>query len=201
MLGCAASAASCSAATERARDVRAGVEQQAVLVEPARVARAASAAARRAPPPGSAGSAASTAARRAARGRRGPGCGVALHCGVGCQARCRMTCSAARARARAARACPPGSSSSGSAWPGYRLTLRGRDDVRRPVRLARAAARRCSCAARRCPDAGADRALRARARPAAILVGHTHWDHAVDAPALARRYGCAGVRLATRSRA
>jgi len=24
----------------------------------------------------------------------------------------------------------------------------------------------------------------------AILVGHTHWDHAVDAPALARRHGC-----------
>jgi L-ascorbate metabolism protein UlaG (beta-lactamase superfamily) len=24
----------------------------------------------------------------------------------------------------------------------------------------------------------------------AILVGHTHWDHAVDAPALARRFGC-----------
>jgi L-ascorbate metabolism protein UlaG (beta-lactamase superfamily) len=24
-----------------------------------------------------------------------------------------------------------------------------------------------------------------------VLVGHTHWDHAVDAPAVARRYGCA----------
>jgi len=24
----------------------------------------------------------------------------------------------------------------------------------------------------------------------AVLVGHTHWDHAVDAPAVARRYGC-----------
>jgi L-ascorbate metabolism protein UlaG (beta-lactamase superfamily) len=24
----------------------------------------------------------------------------------------------------------------------------------------------------------------------AVLVGHTHWDHAVDAPELARRYGC-----------
>ena len=23
-----------------------------------------------------------------------------------------------------------------------------------------------------------------------VLVGHTHWDHAVDAPAVARRYGC-----------
>ena len=25
---------------------------------------------------------------------------------------------------------------------------------------------------------------------AAVLVGHTHWDHAVDAPAIARRDGC-----------
>jgi L-ascorbate metabolism protein UlaG (beta-lactamase superfamily) len=25
---------------------------------------------------------------------------------------------------------------------------------------------------------------------AGILIGHTHWDHAVDAPALARRFGC-----------
>jgi L-ascorbate metabolism protein UlaG (beta-lactamase superfamily) len=25
---------------------------------------------------------------------------------------------------------------------------------------------------------------------AGVLIGHTHWDHAVDAPALARRYGC-----------
>jgi L-ascorbate metabolism protein UlaG (beta-lactamase superfamily) len=27
-------------------------------------------------------------------------------------------------------------------------------------------------------------------RVAGVLVGHTHWDHAVDAPAVARRYGC-----------
>ncbi|MFL5906190.1 MAG: MBL fold metallo-hydrolase [Solirubrobacterales bacterium] len=27
-------------------------------------------------------------------------------------------------------------------------------------------------------------------RVVGVLVGHTHWDHAVDAPALARRYGC-----------
>ncbi len=26
---------------------------------------------------------------------------------------------------------------------------------------------------------------------AGILVGHTHWDHAVDAPAIAKRFGCA----------
>src|SRR4051812_45280307 len=37
------------------------------------------------------------------------------------------------------------------------------------------------------PDTGLiDRYVR---RAAAILVGHTHWDHAVDAPAIARRDG------------
>ena len=38
-----------------------------------------------------------------------------------------------------------------------------------------------------------DPALLARyipGRTSAVLVGHTHWDHAVDAPALARRDGC-----------
>lgn len=35
-----------------------------------------------------------------------------------------------------------------------------------------------------------DRFLGADDRVAGVLVGHTHWDHAVDAPAVARRYGC-----------
>ena len=38
-----------------------------------------------------------------------------------------------------------------------------------------------------------DTALARYVRPpgpvAGILIGHTHWDHAVDAPALARRFG------------
>lgn len=35
-----------------------------------------------------------------------------------------------------------------------------------------------------------DRYLPAEENVAGVLVGHTHWDHAVDAPAVARRYGC-----------
>jgi L-ascorbate metabolism protein UlaG (beta-lactamase superfamily) len=35
-----------------------------------------------------------------------------------------------------------------------------------------------------------DRYVRAPGPVAGILIGHTHWDHAVDAPALARRFGC-----------
>ena len=70
---------------------------------------------------------------------------------------------------------------------GYRLTLRGRLDPRRPVRLARAAAQRAP-APPRAPRRRADRPPR-RAAPSAVLIGHTHWDHAVDAPALARRDG------------
>ena len=47
------------------------------------------------------------------------------------------------------------------------------------------------------PAAGAARPGAARPLPAArpgevagVLVGHTHFDHAVDAPAIARRFGC-----------
>ena len=41
------------------------------------------------------------------------------------------------------------------------------------------------------PDAAMlDRFIRPRGEVAGVLVGHTHFDHAVDAPAIARRYGC-----------
>jgi L-ascorbate metabolism protein UlaG (beta-lactamase superfamily) len=41
------------------------------------------------------------------------------------------------------------------------------------------------------PDPAAlDRFLRAPGEVAGVLVGHTHFDHAVDAPAIARRFGC-----------
>ena len=56
---------------------------------------------------------------------------------------------------------------------------------------------RCCCAGRRCrTPALIDRYVARRAD--AILVGHTHWDHAVDAPAIARRDGATvyGSRLA-----
>ncbi|HEX6024524.1 MAG TPA: MBL fold metallo-hydrolase [Solirubrobacter sp.] len=35
-----------------------------------------------------------------------------------------------------------------------------------------------------------ERYVRAPGPVAGVLIGHTHWDHAVDAPAIARRYGC-----------
>lgn len=35
-----------------------------------------------------------------------------------------------------------------------------------------------------------DRFLGDAPNPVGVLVGHTHWDHAVDAPAVARRFGC-----------
>jgi L-ascorbate metabolism protein UlaG (beta-lactamase superfamily) len=41
------------------------------------------------------------------------------------------------------------------------------------------------------PDPAAlDRFAHAPGEVAGVLVGHTHFDHAVDAPAIARRYGC-----------
>jgi L-ascorbate metabolism protein UlaG (beta-lactamase superfamily) len=41
------------------------------------------------------------------------------------------------------------------------------------------------------PDPAAlDRFLHSAGEVAGVLVGHTHFDHAVDAPAIARRYGC-----------
>jgi L-ascorbate metabolism protein UlaG (beta-lactamase superfamily) len=35
-----------------------------------------------------------------------------------------------------------------------------------------------------------ERYVRAPGPVAGVLVGHTHWDHAVDAPAVVRRFGC-----------
>ena len=35
-----------------------------------------------------------------------------------------------------------------------------------------------------------ERYVRAPGPVAGVLIGHTHWDHAVDAPAIARRFGC-----------
>ncbi|HXR31120.1 MAG TPA: MBL fold metallo-hydrolase [Solirubrobacterales bacterium] len=41
------------------------------------------------------------------------------------------------------------------------------------------------------PDPAAlDRFVRASGEVVGVLVGHTHFDHAVDAPAIARRFGC-----------
>ena len=49
------------------------------------------------------------------------------------------------------------------------------------------------------PDPAAlDRFVQAPGEIVGVLVGHTHFDHAVDAPAIARRFGCKayGSRLA-----
>ena len=73
---------------------------------------------------------------------------------------------------------------------GYRMTYAGQTLFidpyfsRVPFRalLMRQAAR---------PDpASLERYLRPPGEVAGVLVGHTHFDHAVDAPAIARRYGC-----------
>jgi L-ascorbate metabolism protein UlaG (beta-lactamase superfamily) len=73
---------------------------------------------------------------------------------------------------------------------GYRLAFEGRvllvDPFVSRVPFADVVRRRPAL-----PDlALLDRVLPPGDDVAGILVGHTHWDHAVDAPALARRHGC-----------
>jgi L-ascorbate metabolism protein UlaG (beta-lactamase superfamily) len=70
---------------------------------------------------------------------------------------------------------------------GYRLTFEGTTVLVDPY-VSRAPLRSLLLRRAALPDpALIDRYVPARAD--AILVGHTHWDHAVDAPALARRDG------------
>ena len=73
---------------------------------------------------------------------------------------------------------------------GYRLTYEGRtlyiDPYLTRVPLSYLLRRRPAL-----PDRGTiDRFLPANGDVVGVLVGHTHWDHAVDAPEIARRYGC-----------
>lgn len=73
---------------------------------------------------------------------------------------------------------------------GYRITCEGQtlyvDPYFSRVPLSSLVRRRPAL-----PDPAAiDRFLPAEEDVAGVLVGHTHFDHAVDAPALARRYGC-----------
>ncbi|MFI5025847.1 MAG: MBL fold metallo-hydrolase [Solirubrobacterales bacterium] len=85
---------------------------------------------------------------------------------------------------------PPGHELEWLAVSGYRMTFEGPtlyihpsltrvpfpDLLRRPPTL---------------PDPAAlDRVARPSGEVAGVLVGHTHFDHAVDAPAIARRFGC-----------
>jgi L-ascorbate metabolism protein UlaG (beta-lactamase superfamily) len=73
---------------------------------------------------------------------------------------------------------------------GYRLTCEGTtlfvDPYLSRVPLSSLLLRRPTL-----PDPAAlDRFVHAPGEVAGVLVGHTHFDHAVDAPAIARRFGC-----------
>lgn len=73
---------------------------------------------------------------------------------------------------------------------GYRLTCEGHTLFVDPY-LSRVPLRDLLLRRRALPDPAAlDRFLRAPGETVGVLVGHTHFDHAVDAPALARRLGC-----------
>jgi len=73
---------------------------------------------------------------------------------------------------------------------GYRLTYEGQTIFVDPY-LSRAPLRNLLLRRPTLPDPAAlDRFVRAPAEVAGVLVGHTHFDHAVDAPAIARRFGC-----------
>ena len=96
--------------------------------------------------------------------------------------------------ARRARARPLGAAGRAGGRVARRLRLpahlRGRSALRRPLLLARPAAQPAA-APPGAPRPGRARPLRAAPGEAAgVLVGHTHFDHAVDAPAIARRFGC-----------
>jgi L-ascorbate metabolism protein UlaG (beta-lactamase superfamily) len=73
---------------------------------------------------------------------------------------------------------------------GYRMTYEGQtifiDPYLSRVPLSSLLLRRPTL-----PDPAAlDRFVKAPGEVAGVLVGHTHFDHAVDAPAIARRHGC-----------
>ncbi len=73
---------------------------------------------------------------------------------------------------------------------GYRITHDGRTLFVDPF-LSRVPFRQLLMRRPNLPQAGAlDRFLRAPGEVVGVLVGHTHFDHAVDAPEIARRFGC-----------
>jgi L-ascorbate metabolism protein UlaG (beta-lactamase superfamily) len=92
--------------------------------------------------------------------------------------------------APAALGLPPGLEVEWLGVAGYRLTFEGRTLLVDPyvsrVPFGDVLRKRPAL-----PDlALLDRVLPPGDDVSGILVGHTHWDHAVDAPALARRHGC-----------
>jgi L-ascorbate metabolism protein UlaG (beta-lactamase superfamily) len=73
---------------------------------------------------------------------------------------------------------------------GYRLSYEGKTLFIDPY-LSRVPFRDLVLRRRALPDpAAVDRFVRAPGETVGVLVGHTHFDHAVDAPELARRLGC-----------
>jgi L-ascorbate metabolism protein UlaG (beta-lactamase superfamily) len=73
---------------------------------------------------------------------------------------------------------------------GYRIDCEGHTLFVDPY-LSRAPLRNLILRRRALPDPGAlDRFGAAAGAVVGVLVGHTHFDHAVDAPAIARRFGC-----------
>ena len=86
--------------------------------------------------------------------------------------------------------CRPGWSSSGSASPATASATRARRCSSTPTSRASPSAT-CCCGGRRCPTRRRSTASSsAPGETVGVLVGHTHFDHAVDAPAIARRFGC-----------
>ena len=86
-------------------------------------------------------------------------------------------------------ALPEGLEVSGSASPATASPTRG-GALHRPLRLARAASDVLLRRARAARPGDARPLFPAPGAVAGVLVGHTHFDHAVDAPAIARRFGC-----------
>jgi L-ascorbate metabolism protein UlaG (beta-lactamase superfamily) len=73
---------------------------------------------------------------------------------------------------------------------GYRLTYEGQTLFIDPY-LSRVPLRDLILRRPTMPDSAAlDRFVKAPGSTVGVLVGHTHFDHAVDAPAIARRFGC-----------
>jgi len=73
---------------------------------------------------------------------------------------------------------------------GYRLSFEGQTIFIDPY-LSRVPFRDLVLRRQAVPDPAAlDRFVRAPGETVGVLVGHTHFDHAVDAPEIARRFGC-----------
>ena len=85
---------------------------------------------------------------------------------------------------------PPGLEVEWLGVSGYRLTYEGHTLLVDPY-VSRVPFRDLILRRRALPDAAAlERFVRAPGKTVGVLVGHTHFDHAVDAPALARRLDC-----------